>query len=206
MDVREQLLHAALKVYAASGSRGATTKRIAQEAGVNEVTLFRHFGSKEALLHEALTWKAEQALDCRLPERPADPEAELLEFCLRYHAALWASRDLIRVCMGELTEFPEAIQAACRAPSALADTLEAYLERLRARGLASGDWLPWQAGAMLMGAVFADVMGRDCMPQRYPDSPEAAIRAYVGLFLKAIGASVPACASRAAITQPGQEP
>ncbi len=189
MDAREQLLQAALKVYAVSGFRGATTKRIAREAGVNEVTLFRHFGSKEALLNEALAWKAEQALDCRLPEQPADPDAELREFCLRYHAALWESRDLIRVCMSELTEFPEAFEAACRAPDKLAGALEIYLERLRALGLAAGDWGAGDARAMLMGTVFADAMGRDCMPQRYPDSPEAAIRAYVALFLQAIGAS-----------------
>ena len=40
MEARDQLLQAALKVYAESGTRGATTRRIAQEAGVNEVTLF----------------------------------------------------------------------------------------------------------------------------------------------------------------------
>ncbi|HEX7085847.1 MAG TPA: helix-turn-helix domain-containing protein [Vicinamibacterales bacterium] len=197
MDAREQLLQAALKVYAASGFRGATTKRIAHEAGVNEVTLFRHFGSKEALLNEALAWKAEQALDCRLPEHPVDPEAELGEFCLRYHAALWESRDLIRVCMGEITEFPEAIRAACQAPNRLAEALEAYLERLRTLGLATGNWLPRNAGAMLMGTVFSDAMGRDCMPQRYPDSPEVAVRAYVSLFLQAIGASSRALSARA---------
>ena len=46
MDVREALLKSATKVFAEVGSRGATTRRIAQEAGVNEVTLFRHFQSK----------------------------------------------------------------------------------------------------------------------------------------------------------------
>jgi AcrR family transcriptional regulator len=189
MDAREQLLQAALKVYAASGSRGATTRRIAQEAGVNEVTLFRHFGSKDALLHEALAWKAAQALDCRLPEQPADPETELLEFCTRYHAALWKSRDLIRVCMGEFADFPEATHAACRAPGVVADALQDYLERLRARGLASGGWEPRAAAAMLMGTLFSDVMGRDCMPHRYPDGDAQAIRQYVSLFLRAIGAA-----------------
>ena len=54
MDVREQLLEAALKVFADAGFRGATTRRIAQEAGVNEVTLFRQFGSKEGLILEAV--------------------------------------------------------------------------------------------------------------------------------------------------------
>jgi AcrR family transcriptional regulator len=54
MDVREALLKAAIKVFAETGSRGATTRRIAQEANVNEVTLFRHFKSKDDLLRAAL--------------------------------------------------------------------------------------------------------------------------------------------------------
>ncbi|MEO7475110.1 MAG: TetR family transcriptional regulator, partial [Gemmatimonadales bacterium] len=39
MNVRDQLLTAAARVYAEVGYRGATTRRIAQEAGVNEITL-----------------------------------------------------------------------------------------------------------------------------------------------------------------------
>src|SRR6185437_17057975 len=47
MDIRERLLGAAAQVYAEAGYRGATTRRIAHEAGVSEITLFRQFGSKE---------------------------------------------------------------------------------------------------------------------------------------------------------------
>ena len=53
MDIRDRILDAAKKVYAQHGFRGATTRLIAIEAGVNEVTLFRTFGSKAALF-EAL--------------------------------------------------------------------------------------------------------------------------------------------------------
>ena len=60
MDVREQLLEAAVKVFANAGFRGATTRRIAQEAGVNEVTLFRQFGSKEGLIVEAVLRSVER--------------------------------------------------------------------------------------------------------------------------------------------------
>jgi AcrR family transcriptional regulator len=54
MNVKDQLLEAAAQVYAESGYHGATTRRIASVAGVNEITLFRHFGSKDVLLREAL--------------------------------------------------------------------------------------------------------------------------------------------------------
>src|SRR5215203_2333552 len=53
MDNRDRILDAAKKIYAQYGFRGATTRLIAIEADVNEVTLFRTFGSKAALF-EAL--------------------------------------------------------------------------------------------------------------------------------------------------------
>ena len=53
MEIRAKILEAAARVYSQHGFRGATTRLIAQEADVNEVTLFRTFGSKEALIEEA---------------------------------------------------------------------------------------------------------------------------------------------------------
>jgi len=50
MESRERILAAAARVYAEHGFRGATTRRIAEEAGVNEITIFRQFGSKAALI------------------------------------------------------------------------------------------------------------------------------------------------------------
>ena len=49
-QTHSRLLKAASEVFAASGIAGATTREIARVAGVNEVTLFRHFQSKEQLL------------------------------------------------------------------------------------------------------------------------------------------------------------
>ncbi|MGI0483974.1 TetR family transcriptional regulator [Pantanalinema rosaneae CENA516] len=47
---RQRLIHTALELFAAQGVTATTTKQIAESAGVNEVTLFRHFGSKHGLL------------------------------------------------------------------------------------------------------------------------------------------------------------
>jgi AcrR family transcriptional regulator len=190
MDARELLLEAALKVFAEHGTRGATTRRIAQAAGVNEVTLFRVFGSKDALLRQALATskRALEFVDTRLPELPVDPEAELTEFCRHHHQALYQSRSVIRKCMGEFEEHPETTRTACQLPVMIADALQAYLQRLRQAGLASGKWNPRAASAMLMGTLFNDAMGRDCMPERFPYSEREGIRHYVALFLQAIGA------------------
>src|SRR5246127_699279 len=51
---REHLLDAAAQTFSRDGIQGATTREIAWRAGVNEVTLFRHFKSKEQLLGAVL--------------------------------------------------------------------------------------------------------------------------------------------------------
>jgi AcrR family transcriptional regulator len=53
-DTEQRILDAALKVFASEGYTGATTRRIAEEANVAEVTLFRKFQSKDNLLKEVL--------------------------------------------------------------------------------------------------------------------------------------------------------
>lgn len=68
-DRRNQLLEAALEVFAKKGFDGATTKEVAAAAGVTEAIIFRHFPSKQALYtavldhhvqsEEAQEWLAE---------------------------------------------------------------------------------------------------------------------------------------------------
>jgi AcrR family transcriptional regulator len=48
-DRRQQILEVAFELFASKGYDGATTREIAEEAGINEALLFRHFSSKENL-------------------------------------------------------------------------------------------------------------------------------------------------------------
>lgn len=48
-DRRRQILDVASGIFARRGYEGATTREIAEQAGVNEALLFRHFPSKENL-------------------------------------------------------------------------------------------------------------------------------------------------------------
>lgn len=50
----EKLLDAAVVVFSRTGIGSATTREIAKEAGVNEVTLFRNFQNKQGLLSAVL--------------------------------------------------------------------------------------------------------------------------------------------------------
>ena len=77
MDIRDRILDAAKRIYAQHGFRGATTRLIAIEAGVNEVTLFRTFGSKAALFEALMQGHVAQSPIPELPDNPVDPEREM---------------------------------------------------------------------------------------------------------------------------------
>jgi AcrR family transcriptional regulator len=189
MDIREKLLDAAARLYAETGFRGTTTRRIAQEAGVNEITLFRHFGSKAALLHEAIARPLGSVHEALLPDVPVAPERELLDWARHYAVDMRGRRRLIRTCMAECEEFPEMRPPEGSGPVQAREVLCRYLERLREQGRARTDFDPGVAAAMLMGALFADAMGRDVMPEMFTTDADASLAQYVHLFLRAIGAA-----------------
>jgi len=201
MESREKILEAAARVYAETGFRGATTRRIAEEAGVNEITIFRHFGSKAALIAEALRSHAgfPSSAVHWLPATPIDPERELTAWCAAHLNHMREMRSLIRTTMGELEERPEIAPCAAEMPRSASADLRRYLDRLYQDGFVRDDACrspdrhdhAHAAVAMLMGVLFADAMGRDMMPEMYPQPAERAPALYARLFLCAIGVQDP---------------
>jgi AcrR family transcriptional regulator len=193
MVSRERILEAAARVYAKHGFRGATTRLIAIEAGVNEVTLFRTFGSKGALLEAALACPGMQVAMASLPERPMDPAAELTAFAHAQLQKLCELRPFLVQTMSEFEERPKAADFACRGRIAVHETLLRYADCLRAQGMADESADLETAVTMLTSAVIGDVMGRPMVPTSYPPIEEAAAR-YVDCFLRMI--SVPDSAAK----------
>lgn len=197
-DNRARILEAAARVYAQHGYRGATTRRIAEEAGVNEITVFRHFGNKGTLLdcvaHECGISESVPPL----PARPADPEAELTAWIQARMAHNRGMRQLILQTMSELEARPDMAPCVGHGPVDAANQLRDYIVRLRRHGrldVGTGTGLrPLEvnaAVAMLMSASFTDAMSRDMMPEMFPSPPEKAAGAYVRVFLRAIGFRAP---------------
>lgn len=187
MISRERILEAAARVYAKHGFRGATTRLIAIEAGVNEVTLFRTFGSKGALLEAVLGPHHAKNAPPELTTDPVDPKAELTEFVQLSLDRVREMRPMLVHTMGELDERPEAAEFACRGRRVAHDTLTSYLERLKERGFADPDCDVEAAAVMLTGTVMSDAIARSFVPDVYPPLDSAAER-YVNCFLQMIGA------------------
>lgn len=193
-DNRARILEAAARVYAQHGYRGATTRRIADEAGVNEITVFRHFGTKSALLdcvaHECNL--SEQIPP--LPTRPVDPERELADWISARMSHLRLMRQMILQAMSEMQERPDMAPCVGHGPVDAANQLRDYVVRLRRHGMLdtrdNTGLKPLELNAavsMLMNASFGDAVSRPMMPELYPSPAEKAPAAYVRVFLRAIG-------------------
>jgi AcrR family transcriptional regulator len=186
MISRERILEAAGRVYAKHGFRGATTRLIASEAGVNEVTLFRTFGSKSALLEAVLMQQHDSHTDTKLPATAVDPQKELTDWVQLSLERVRAIRPLLIHSMGEIDERPEAAEFACRGRRMVHDTITAYVRSLQAQGMADLDADVDAAAVMLVGTVMSDAMARSIVPDVYPPVDEAAER-YATCFLRMLG-------------------
>lgn len=112
VPARERLLAAARLVFARDGLQGATTRAIASEAGVNEVTLFRLFQNKDGLLAEvmeAIVRRQQEAAsvgDAR--EWTGNLKTHLRRYAENYYALLTQEETLIRTMIGEARRYPDA--------------------------------------------------------------------------------------------------
>jgi AcrR family transcriptional regulator len=191
MELRERILEAAALVYAETGFRGATTRRIAERAGVNEITLFRHFGSKTTLIIEAVR-QANLRHDCpQVPAAPGDAAAELRSWVHDELMHLTKMRSIIRTALGEVEERPEIVPLIGEKPREVILALAAYVQQLQREGRAANDVDARTAARVLFGSLFADAMGRDVMPELYDHSLEESADHYATVFLRAIGVSDP---------------
>jgi AcrR family transcriptional regulator len=183
-DTRDKLLEVTIRIFAEAGYHGTTTRRVAQEAGVNEVTLFRHFGSKETLVREALAAAARRSRPMLSADLP-DPVAELHRWTLALFYYYYENRQLIRRLMGEMVERQELASAICEDSSQEFLQLVGFFETLRTRGLVRADVVSEAAAGILLNALLTNALWRDVWPD--VPNPEENVAGFVELVLKGVG-------------------
>ena len=113
-DTSQKLLAATLKMISLKGYLGTTTREIANAAGVTEVTLFRHFGSKENLFEEMLNrYSFLPELRELLPElenNSFDYKNGLIIIGTRFIETLKERKSLVRIMTCEIQVYPEKIK------------------------------------------------------------------------------------------------
>lgn len=111
-EVRSALTRSARQVFEKRGFGGATTREIADNAGVNEVLIFRHFTNKANLFVETVYEPFAQILEDLIVSEAADvTKVDELEnrqrFVGRMITALRENRDLVMAVVNAQAYVPE---------------------------------------------------------------------------------------------------
>lgn len=137
VPARDRILEAALRLFSSKGYLGATTREIANEAGVAEVTLFRHFASKEILLEEVFKRRTFlPTLMDLIPELLDLPYEEGLTIIANSLLdTLIEIKDWIRVMHGEIQREPEKLLKIYHSfLDSLFGAYAAYFKEMRKKG------------------------------------------------------------------------
>jgi len=181
-ETRLRILAATRALLAAKGRRGTTTREIAEQAGVNEATLFRHFGQKDALIdacveHYCSTIELEELL----ASLDGDLDRDLRRIGIALALRMEMVRDLIVMSLVEEESQGSVGEAAWRAPTAIKKIVADYMAKRIAAGELQGE--PVLLARFFMGMIFSYVMGRKRFPEEYPADPAQAIDLQIGIFL-----------------------
>ena len=108
VETQTRILKAARKLFARRGFDGTTTRDLAQEAGVAEGTLFRHFENKKAILIEVTTQGWIEILTDLLTELSEMGSYKAIAQVMRRRMLnLHQNADLLKVCFLEAQFHPD---------------------------------------------------------------------------------------------------
>ena len=177
-DTHRRLLDAAARVFAHSGLEGATTREIAREAKVNEVTLFRHFQSKEKLLSAVLQRTfapQEETPPATGQTEPVYFRAGLRRYARQYEELLQRNILLVRTLIGEIhrhREHEKQVLKGIFAP--LKTDLIVLIREAQKNGIVRVEVEPFVAADLLGSMIFMDVLRRTS-----PFTPEYSQESYL---------------------------
>jgi AcrR family transcriptional regulator len=188
VTTRDRIMTAAMRLVSEKGYLGATTREIARDAGVTELTLFRHFGSKEQLFEELLSRNTFlPALKGLIPDLQSMPYDEALRTVgRRFLLSLKERKPMVKIMQAEMCRYPARMK---RISGALFDemlgTLAAYFTSLQRKKV----FRPFPAelaARMFLGMLFSYfrteeiMLGNDITKKGRMD---AAVNGFVDLFL-----------------------
>lgn len=127
-ETKEKILIAALDLFSEKGFTAVSTRSIAEAAKVNEVTLFRSFGTKRELYIELFHRFSLKPENISLPAFSVDRfYDDLSEFSLAIARLFLCNTKIIRMSIKDMDVFPEISEVLKEQPKVLISMLNSYL-------------------------------------------------------------------------------
>jgi len=189
-DRRQQIIAAAMELFAKKGFRGTTTRDLATQAGVNEAIIFRYFKTKEELYSAIIEHKAgERDLHREELERLAakDDDEEFLQAVgrsfLEKHETDTTFMRLLLFSALEGHQLSEMFVSSMAARHPIAN----YIER-RIQDGAFRQLDPQLAARALIGTFAGFIMWQEIfgLKNKQPRDREEVVRTFVSIFLSGI--------------------
>ena len=173
-DTSQRILDAATSVFAREGIAGATTREIARLAKVNEVTLFRHFKSKQALLQQVVL-KSSKDYESVFEDAPIETGDDVRRTIAAHVAVhlrkLQDNEEFVHTFYGEWKRHPDL----CRRVLAESDKpvrrkFIEYLKAAQKKGLIWDELDVTTAADALTGMLVAGILRRPFTDREYTNS------------------------------------
>ena len=136
LSTKDRILTASIDLFSKNGYKAVTTKQIAKTASVNEVTLFRYFGSKQKLLEEAMdTFYLEIEIKKIFDEKIIwDLEKDLMMISKITNNFMNQNRKIIQITMNSYCGMDEKEHDFGNFPQTLKGLLTEYFLEMQKRG------------------------------------------------------------------------
>lgn len=135
-STKDKIIEATVELVNEKGYKGATTKEIAERAGVNEVTLFRHFGNKKGIVEAGIKKYGSLGSfeDVFEKEIVWEIEQDLKMLVREYQTLLDQKRKVILLSLKEEGNFPELDNLIKEIPLKYIKLLEDYFAVMVKKG------------------------------------------------------------------------
>jgi TetR/AcrR family transcriptional regulator, fatty acid metabolism regulator protein len=175
-DRRQELLDAAVQVFARKGFRAARVGDIAEQAGVAHVLLYHYFRSKDEVLETIFrdTWQLLVAETERIEESGAPLPEQLRRFARIYLGSWLATPELIGVLVREIARSPqvgETVDEIGGVFRALARMIEVARDRGEVRADCDSTLAAWAVYGALEEILTGWVLGQ--LPREEEDVERA---------------------------------
>ncbi len=167
----DAILTAAAELFGERGYKGTTTRMIAERAGVNEVTIFRQFGTKQGLLKGLgdLWSKSMAGLVAESAPDPTDVRATLEALALmEVRQALSFGAPAVRLAL-DAGSVPEVAAIMGDGPGGNLSGLATYLASRQAAGDLRQDLDPNVMAEAFFALTSGFVMSRQVLGERFGD-------------------------------------
>ena len=190
-DRRQQIITAAMELFAQKGFRGTTTRDLATQAGVNEAIIFRYFKTKEELYNAIIEYKANEHRQAQTEEverlATGNDDQKFFEAIgnafLRRHETDTTFLRLLLFSALEGHQLSEMFVASMAVRHPIANYIQQRIDQGAFRRVD-----PHLAARALFGMFASFVLWQDIFgfKQKHPHDRDNVVRSFVSIFLTGV--------------------